>query len=100
MRSFIPTIDGGYYRDWSEEEIAAHEAEQAEGTRVEKLQENREVSQDLLNRTDWTQIPNSGLTQECVTAFAVYRSALRAIRQNVSEDSVFPIKPQEVWDGA
>ena len=35
-----------------------------------------------LGSTDWTQIPNSGLTNDCVAAFATYRSAVRVIRRD------------------
>ena len=61
------------------------------------------VSQSLLDSTDWTQSPNSGLTADCVSAFATYRASLRVIRRrddadvsdSTSEKS--PTAPTEEW---
>lgn len=36
----------------------------------------------LLINTDWTQLPDSGLTPECVLAFKVWRNKLRIIKAN------------------
>lgn len=61
------------------------------------------VSQNLLDSTDWTQSPNSGLTADCVTAFATYRASLRAIRRrdNVensdTQSETWPTAPKEEW---
>ena len=33
-----------------------------------------EVAERILNQTDWTQLSDSGLTSDCVTAWATYRS--------------------------
>jgi hypothetical protein len=61
------------------------------------------VAQRLLNDTDWTQIPNSGLTDACVTAFDTYRNALRVIRKrsdsNTSDPAseTWPTAPTEEW---
>ncbi len=61
------------------------------------------VAQRLLNDTDWTQIPNSGLTDACVTAFGAYRDALRVIRKrsdsNTSDPAseTWPTAPTEEW---
>jgi hypothetical protein len=61
------------------------------------------VAQKLLNDTDWTQIPNSGLTDACVTAFDTYRDALRVIRKrsdsNTSDPAseTWPTAPTEEW---
>tara|TARA_R100001086_G_C11671132_1_gene212940 strand:+ start:187 stop:390 length:204 start_codon:yes stop_codon:yes gene_type:complete len=61
------------------------------------------VSQNLLASTDWTQSPNSGLTADCVSAFAAYRASLRAIRRrdnaSVSEtqSETWPTAPKEEW---
>ena len=41
---------------------------------------SEQVAQRLLNDTDWTQIPNSGLTTDCVAAFNVYRITRKAFR--------------------
>jgi hypothetical protein len=61
------------------------------------------VAQRLLRDTDWTQIPNSGLTDDCVTAFDTYRDALRVIRKrsdsNTSDPAseTWPTVPTEEW---
>ena len=67
---------------------------------------SEQVAQRLLKDTDWTQIPNSGLTDDCVTAFAVYRNALRVIRKRsdcgvtVPSAETWPEAPSEEWSQA
>ena len=61
------------------------------------------VAQRLLNDTDWTQIPNSGLTDACVAKFDTYRDALRVIRKRSDsnktdpESETWPTAPSEEW---
>ena len=61
------------------------------------------ASQYLLLSTDWTQLSNSGLTSDCVSAFATYRSAVRVIRQdenarsNPTSKYTWPSYPEEEW---
>ena len=61
------------------------------------------VADEILRNTDWTQIPNSGLTSDCVTEFATYRKSIRAIRQKKDadmsnpNDEKWPETPKEVW---
>ncbi len=61
------------------------------------------VSQSLLDSTDWTQSPNSGLTADCVSAFATYRASLRVIRRRDDADvsdstsEKWPTAPTEEW---
>tara|TARA_R100000322_G_scaffold59284_2_gene36481 strand:- start:1766 stop:1987 length:222 start_codon:yes stop_codon:yes gene_type:complete len=61
------------------------------------------AAQDVLLSTDWTQLPNSGLTSDCVTKFATYRSAVRVIRQDnnsiekQTSDYTWPTVPTEEW---
>ena len=55
------------------------------------------ASQALLDATDWTQIPNSGLTSSCVTAFDTYRQALRVIRKTDPSSPTWPDAPTEEW---
>ena len=56
-----------------------------------------------LTATDWTQLPNSGLTSDCVTAFATYRNAVRVIRRDSNSinrspaDYTWPSMPAEDW---
>ena len=57
----------------------------------------------VLASTDWTQLPNSSLTSDCVAAFATYRSAVRVIRRdndavnNQPSDYTWPSVPAEDW---
>ena len=65
---------------------------------------NAQIAAELaLMATDWTQLPNSSLTSDCVAAFATYRSAVRVIRRdndalnNQPSDYTWPTLPDEVW---
>ena len=51
----------------------------------------------LLEATDWTQLPDSGLTADCVTAFATYRASIRTIRQTNPDNPTWPDAPAEEW---
>ena len=51
----------------------------------------------ILNATDWTQIPNNGLTDACVTAFNEYRASIRAIRRTNPSNPTWPDAPTEEW---
>jgi len=53
---------------------------------------------ELLSRSDWTQLPDAVLTLEEKTAWQDYRQALRDIPQNYAtpDDVIFPTPPNEV----
>lgn len=51
----------------------------------------------ILNATDWTQLPDSGLTSDCVTAFATYRASIRTIRKTNPDNPTWPDAPTEEW---
>lgn len=51
----------------------------------------------ILQASDWTQLPNSGLTSDCVAAFATYRTAIRTIRQTNPASPTWPDAPTEEW---
>ena len=54
-----------------------------------------DVAERILNQTDWTQLSDSGLTSDCVTAWATYRAAIRVIRRR---DNALNSKPvDETW---
>ena len=61
------------------------------------------AAQIALMQTDWTQLPNCGLTSDCVAAFATYRSAVRLIRKDNDTikkspaDYTWPSVPTEEW---
>ena len=57
----------------------------------------KDVAEELLRVSDWTQIPNSGLTSACVTAFDTYRQSLRTIRKTNPDNPTWPTAPTEEW---
>jgi hypothetical protein len=57
-----------------------------------------QTAEVILAATDWTQLPDSGLTADCVTAFATYRASIRTIRQTNPDNPTWPDAPAEVWD--
>ncbi len=61
-------------------------------------QKIRRKRDDLLTRSDWTQMPDSPLTDTQKTEWAAYRQALRDMTATYSEastksDVVWPVKP-------
>lgn len=65
---------------------------------VATADENKLQAQISLVSTDWTQLPDCGLTDACVALFATYRASLRIIRQSdVDENVTWPEKPAEEW---
>lgn len=59
--------------------------------------DTEEAADRILSKTDWTQIPNSGLTDACVAAFATYRASIRTIRQTNPDNPTWPDAPTEEW---
>jgi len=57
----------------------------------------KETSDAILKATDWTQLPNNGLTDSCVTAFNEYRTAIRTIRRTNPDNPTWPDAPSEEW---
>jgi hypothetical protein len=55
------------------------------------------TAEAILKATDWTQIPNSGLTDACVTLFDTYRTSIRTIRQTNPSNPTWPDAPTEEW---
>jgi len=51
----------------------------------------------ILQESDWTQLPDSGLTDACVDLFATYRSSIRTIRQTNPDNPTWPDAPTEEW---
>jgi len=51
----------------------------------------------LLKETDWTQLPDSGLTDACVALFAIYRTSIRTIRRTNPASPTWPDAPTEEW---
>ena len=57
----------------------------------------QDTAEAILKATDWTQLPDSGLTADCVTAFATYRASIRTIRQTTPANPTWPDAPTEEW---
>ena len=55
------------------------------------------TAEAILKATDWTQLPDSGLTADCVTAFATYRASIRTIRRTTPANPTWPDAPAEEW---
>ena len=57
----------------------------------------KESAERILLKTDWTQLPDSGLTDACVALFATYRASIRTIRQTTPANPTWPDAPAEEW---
>ena len=55
------------------------------------------TSHYILKETDWTQLPDSGLTSDCVAAFKTYRASIRTIRKTNPNNPTWPDTPTEEW---
>tara|TARA_Y100000114_G_scaffold55056_1_gene50336 strand:+ start:2384 stop:2617 length:234 start_codon:yes stop_codon:yes gene_type:complete len=55
------------------------------------------TAEAVLKATDWTQLTDSGLTSECVAAFATYRASIRTIRRTNPSSPTWPTVPTEEW---
>tara|TARA_R100001224_G_C3984137_1_gene136934 strand:- start:25 stop:258 length:234 start_codon:yes stop_codon:yes gene_type:complete len=55
------------------------------------------TAEAILKASDWTQIPNNGLTADCVAAFATYRASIRIIRKTNPSNPTWPDAPTEEW---
>lgn len=98
MKRLIAKPDGNHeIIDVPEVEAAEILAEKEERQKRLQVEENKEQSQGILDSTDWTQIPNNGLTEDCVVAFKEYRDAIRVIRQSDASEVEWPVKPQLEW---
>ena len=57
----------------------------------------QDTADAILKATDWTQLPDSGLTDACVALFATYRASIRTIRQTTPANPTWPDAPAEEW---
>tara|TARA_R100001443_G_scaffold117148_1_gene140156 strand:+ start:8702 stop:9013 length:312 start_codon:yes stop_codon:yes gene_type:complete len=87
-------------RQFTEEEEVARDAEikeWADGANDRLAAEHRNTRNELLTSSDWTQMPDSPLTDEAKTSWATYRQALRDLptheNWNSLTDDDFPEKP-------
>lgn len=56
-----------------------------------------DAADKLLSKTDWTQLPDSGLTDACVALFKTYRASIRTIRRTSPSSPTWPDEPTEEW---
>ena len=82
------------------EEEAARDAEEqawADGADDRAAAANRNERNQLLNDSDWTQMPDSPLTDEVKTSWATYRASLRTLPEHTNwpnlEDADWPVSP-------
>jgi len=89
----------GLIRFTEEEEVARDEQEQAAVNEATSrlAAQNRETRNELLAKSDWTQMPDSPLADEAKTSWATYRTALRDLPTNENwpslEDDDWPTQP-------
>ncbi|MAK73532.1 MAG: hypothetical protein CMK81_05455 [Pseudomonadales bacterium] len=57
----------------------------------------KKAAQRLLDATDWTQLPDTGLTDNCVALFKTYRASIRTIRRTSPSNPTWPDAPTEEW---
>ncbi len=93
--AFIQINNG--LRDLSDEEVAAIAEEKATANAYMLNIENRNARNQLLTDSDWTQMPDSPLTDEAKTSWATYRTALRDLPTHENwpllEDADWPTQP-------
>jgi hypothetical protein len=81
------------------EEVArdAEEQEWSDGADDRAAASNRDTRNQLLSDSDWTQIPDSALTDEAKALWVTYRTALRDLTAHANwpnlEDADWPTKP-------
>ena len=82
-----------------EEELAADAEEQAwlDGADDRAADANRDTRNQLLTESDWTQMPDSALTDEAKALWVTYRTALRDLTAHANwpnlNESDWPVKP-------
>lgn len=62
------------------------------------LEDNKITAISMLRSTDWTQLPDSGLSTSCVNAFSAYRLFARNFLQNPTSGNIsWPEIPAEEY---
>ncbi len=59
--------------------------------------DTEQAADRILLKTDWTQLPDSGLTDACVSLFVTYRASIRTIRKTNPDSPTWPDAPAEEW---
>ena len=94
------TTEFGRIQFTEEEEVArdAQEKAWADGASDRLAAEHRETRNELLAASDWTQMPDSPLTDSKKQEWATYRQELRDLPSSYTDDDdiadiIFPSKP-------
>lgn len=84
---------GSVVVEMTAEEVELNNTAQTEGNTLS----NRSTRNQLLTDSDWTQLPDSALTDEAKALWVTYRSALRDLTAHANwpnlEDADWPTKP-------
>jgi hypothetical protein len=85
---------------FTEEEEVARDAEEkawTDGANDRLAAEHRATRNELLTASDWTQMPDSPLTDEAKTSWATFRTSLRTLPTHKNwpslEDADWPTEP-------
>ena len=88
-----PVFDGSQWNQvWNTVTLSAEEQQNIVDSRASSVREQRN---ELLSKSDWTQISDSSLTEAEKTAWQTYRQALRDLpsADGFPFDVTFPTKP-------
>jgi|11_taG_2_1085331.scaffolds.fasta_scaffold20873_2 hypothetical protein len=87
-------VSGAWAIGWT---ISSKTAEETEDWDNSIASSNRDTRNQLLSDSDWTQLPDSALTDEAKALWVTYRSALRDLTAHENwpnlEDADWPTKP-------
>lgn len=83
----IQIVETQIVRDLTQQEI--------DGLNKQKQNENKQIAEEKLSATDWTQVADVPLLNK--QAFVEYRAAVRAIALNPPVQATFPDLPAEQW---
>lgn len=90
-RDGVERIEGKWYTKYS---LVDMDDEAKAAVDKATIASNKTVRNAELSATDWTQLPDVSLTIACLTAFQIYRQALRDLDMLNPE---WPVRPQEEW---
>lgn len=90
-RDGVEQIEGKWYTKYA---VADMDADAIAAVDAGAIAANKAIRNTKLDNTDWTQLPDVPITVACLTAFQVYRQALRDLDML---NPVWPDAPAEEW---
>lgn len=90
-RDGVEQIEGKWYTKYA---VADMDADAIAAVDAGTIAANKAIRNTKLDNTDWTQLPDVPITVACLTAFQVYRQALRDLDML---NPVWPDAPAEEW---